>query len=420
MFSLYITKLLVDSGTCQIFKAMPESIFSVRQMCLIAFFLIYSIGPLFAQELNHASTLQQARDHMQLYAYEQALPLLQQVVAQDSLDTDARWLLGQCYSQLGRIPMAKSELEGLLRYAPDHKPARAMLGQLFIKEINYPKAAQCFEQLLALDSTNAWFHRQRASIAQHEEDIETALYHYQKAIALQPLDLESTIALAELSLKVGDMPKAAMLLQEGLKQDSSNLRLWRLQIRLLYKEKAYEQLVEAMDYQLAAGDTALYDLQMLGISHFHLNNSEKAIYWLEFVVQEGVDTEILYYYLGLSYRNAGNNPKAIWYLEKAAQKGISENLSHYYTQMAVTFEEQGDHKNAIRTYQLAYKNSGEKKLLYHLARNYDKHYKDKRVALSYYEKYLTEIDTANAGYQDYARHRARHLKEYIHFSADTL
>ncbi len=357
---------------------------------------------------------------METFDYQQAVELLQQIVKTDSVQTEALWLLGRCYAQLGQNAAARQAVGKLLMKEQEHKPARALLGQLYLKEANYAKAAACYDLLLKQDSTNAYFYRQRAFTADKAGDVNAALNYYRKAVALAPQDIESTVALAELLSKLEDNVQAAGLVQQGLSQDSSNIRLWQLQARLSYKVKDYEGVIRAMKYPLSAGDSSLYYLQLLGISHFHLSNFEEAIRWLGHLQLEGVETEVLFYYLGLSYRNAGDTGRGIEYLEKATKQSVSENLSHYYTQLAVTYEEKGDYSNAIRSFQLAHKASGDKTLLYHLARNYDMHYKDKQVALNYYQKYLSETDSANAKYQEYARYRASQLKEHIHFSIDTL
>ncbi|EMR04314.1 tetratricopeptide repeat protein [Cesiribacter andamanensis] len=379
------------------------------------------ISSLPAQQADSSQhPLLEARQLMLSYHYQQAIPLLLTAAGTDSTAAEARWLLGQCYSQTGQTAAAKGQLQQLLEVEPAHQPAWSLLGGLYLRETHYGAAADCYDQALALDSTNAYYHRQRASIASRQGALSLAMHHYQQALALNEHDVESLTELAELWLKTGNAAQSSQLLLQGLALDSANLRLWRLQARVAYRQKAYQAVVSAMEYPLAAGDTSHYYLQLLGISHFHLGRYPEAIRWLDFLQQQGVDTEVLNYYLGLSYRNNGQPEKAIVLLEKAVKKGMSENLGHYYTQLAVSYEEKGDHGKAIQAYQLAYKDSGDRLLLYHLARNYDRYYKDKKVALRYYEKFLVEVDTVNTGYQDYARYRASQLKEHIHFSADTL
>lgn len=389
----------------------------LRLSCLL---WLLSVSALSAQEADSLPPLQRAQQLMQTYEYQQAALLLQALIKEDSLARQPLWLLAQAYAQLGQSAAAKQELLQLTALEPTHKPALGLLGQLSLGETNYLAAAEYYSRLLELDSTNAYFFRQRAIAAEKTGDRFIAINCYEKAIALAPQDVESLTELAELRLKQEESERAAALVQKGLQQDSLNLRLWRLQAKISYKLEDYKKAVEAVAYPLAAGDTAQYYTQVLGISHFHLANYTEAILWLSHLESHGLDTEVLYYYLGMSYRNAGESSTGIAYLEKAAKKGVSDNLSHYYTQLAVIHEEKEDHQKAIKAYKLAYKTSGERLLLYHLARNYDSYYKDKRVALNYYQKFLNEADTTNKAYQDYARYRASELKEHMHFNIDSL
>lgn len=396
------------------------TIFTKNPLWLSSIFWLLSTHCLNAQEVKDTGYLQHAQQLIQVYDYAEAIPLLQKLIYTDSLAPLPRFLLSQSYTQLGKTAAAKQQLEQLLAIAPAHTPALALLAQLHLKETNYRKAAATYDTLLAHDSTNAYFFRQRAYVAEKTEDLPQAIHFYKKAVLLNPQDTESITELAELWLRLHDYSQAAVLIQQGLVQDSSNLRLWKLQAKLAYNQKEYSGVVKAMAHILQAGDSSLYYVQLLGISYFHLGKQQEATQWLTYLEQQGVDSEVFNYYLGLSYRNAGEKAKGIYYLEKAAQKAVSENLSHYYTQLAITYEEKGDHSSAIRAYQLALKGSGNKKLLFHLALNYDQHYKDKRVALRYYQKYLAEVDTVNEGYQEYARYRTTQLKGHIHFSTDSL
>ena len=403
---------------------MKDLFFSRKGIVGAAMSLLTLLGTSATLQAQQADSLQEpylkAQQLMLSYNYQEAIPLLLTVTEDDTRALEARWLLSQCYTQTGQTAAAKAQLEQFLQQQPEHKGAWAQLGQLYLKETHYTAAANCYDQLLALDSTSAYYHRQRASVANRQGALTTALQHYQQAVALNPQDVESLTELSELWLKLGQTSQSAQVLQQALRKDSANLRLWRLQAKVAYKQKDYSGVVSAMAFPLAAGDTTHYYLQLLGISQFHLSNYPEAIRWLSFLRQEGLDTEVLNYYLGLSYRNAGESAKGISFLEKAVKKGVSENLGHYYTQLAVTYEEKGDYAKAIQAYQLAYKDSGDRLLLYHLARNYDRYYKDKKVAINYYEKFLAEVDTVNANYQDYARFRSSQLKEHLHFSADTL
>jgi hypothetical protein len=91
-------------------------------------------------------------------------------------------------------------------------------------------------------------------------------------------------------------------------------------------------------------------------------------------------------------------------MSRAIESGISENIEVYYSQLARTYEEAKDYKNAIHYYQAAYEKSKTKILLYDLARNYDVYFKDKSTAIAYYKRYLASDDTIKLA-REYAKRR---------------
>lgn len=170
----------------------------------------------------------------------------------------------------------------------------------------------------------------------------------------------------------------------------------------------------------AQKDSNLLLQKIVGIAYFHQKEYDKTIHFLENVIEIEKESDILHYYLGLSYRETKQYERAQQALEKSIDYAISDNLENYYTQLAVSYEEAGNHLKAIHFYQAAYKSTRDRILLYHLARNYDIYYQDKRTALDYYERYLDTEDTANQLYQNYSKHRIEELKVSKHFDLDTV
>ncbi|MEM6698021.1 MAG: hypothetical protein AAF599_06475, partial [Bacteroidota bacterium] len=71
-----------------------------------------------------------------------------------------------------------------------------------------------------------------------------------------------------------------------------------------------------------------------------------------------------------------------------------------------------DYKAAIQHYEKAYEYSAAAETLFFLARNHDLYYKDKKMAMRYYQKYW---NTGDLKYRKYTKERIERLKEVIHF-----
>lgn len=80
--------------------------------------------------------------------YAEALPLLQQVLAQDSSDANAHNLLAFAYRKTGNLDAAFKHYGIALRLKPDHRGAHEYIGEAYLMVNNLAKAE---EHLRVLD-----------------------------------------------------------------------------------------------------------------------------------------------------------------------------------------------------------------------------------------------------------------------------
>jgi tetratricopeptide (TPR) repeat protein len=194
------------------------------------------------------------------------------------------------------------------------------------------------------------------------------------------------------------------LVRTALMTDSLQSSILLLKAKSQMAQHKYKETVATVKKILEWNDTQAIHARLLGISYFQLKDYEKTIECMSFLILSGVKGEWVFYYLGASYRELGDIPKSIDWMNKAIESGISENIEIYYSQLAKSYEDAKDYKNAIHYYQAAYEKSKTKILLYHLARNYDIYFKDKSSAIGYYKRYLASDDTIKLA-REYAKRR---------------
>jgi len=90
---------------------------------------------------------QQAEDHINKKEYDQAIPLLTEVVAADSKNADAYNYLGYSYRQIGKLDDALNFYQLALKIDPDHKGANEYLGELYLMKGELGKAEERLEQI---------------------------------------------------------------------------------------------------------------------------------------------------------------------------------------------------------------------------------------------------------------------------------
>ena len=329
--------------------------------------------------------------------------------------------MAQCEVQLGLFGEAKGTYLKILSRDTTHTFARNQLAKLLEKSGNLPAARDEYYRLLETDPKNVYYHKQVADLSLKSGDVMTALGYYQAAHNLNPKDIMVITEMARLYQGMKHFDVADTLIALGRSIDSSYVPLLLEGVKSAYRQQQYAQVITTVDQVLrTTRDSSAYLLKLFGVSSFHTGDHDRAIKLLKKLVANGQESEVVFYYLGLALRESGESAASAAAFQSAIEAGTSINLPNYYTDLAVAFEEMGNHQSAIRAYQAAYQASGSEIILYHLARNYDAYYKDKETALRYYERFLAANDSNNNVYTDYTEHRINELKEVMHFAIDTL
>jgi tetratricopeptide (TPR) repeat protein len=355
------------------------------------------------------------------YQFDRAIETLIQCFADDLQNTEYLKKIAMCYSNIGQLKDAKNAYLKILEVDSANIAALNLIGLIYIKEYAYNEALKQYEKLVNIDSTNSYYYKKVAELTLKTHDFTGALLNYEKAYHLNSKDIEVITELTKLYQELKLHNKADSLIKTGRSLDSTNVKLMLYQAKSAYEQKDYRAVINGVNQILETSkDTTVYLLKLLGISYFHVKDYNNATKILEKVIKSSQESEVIHYYLGLAFKALGELGRSVMHFELSIQHGISNNISAYYTNLAVTYEEQGKFGESIKAYQAAYKSSKDKILLYHLARNYDSYYQDKKTALRYYEMYLAANDTGSVEIKDYSKHRISELKQIIHFDIDTL
>ena len=376
----------------------------------------------FSQNVNDNKCLSGV-EHINNYQYQKAI---------QKLDTDSclkgdksnyyRAKLAYAYKATGNYKNARSNYKKILTKDSTHTQALFHLADIYRKENNDENAVNYYQKLVEADSTNSYYRKILGDFYWNQQNIKGAAMHYLKAYELNDKNVEIIYKLSKLFFKIKLYQRSEELVDDGLKINPKNIKLLKQKANLAYTQKSYKKvigIVNAVDSIVAKPSNYLVKLK--AISLYHTHQFKPAIQLFSKLINRYEDTEILHYYLGMAYKKMDDLNKSQYHFEKAIDEGMSNNLASYFTNLGVVFEEQGNLKEAIKVYKLAYEESNDKVLLYRLAKNYDTYYADKKIALRYYEKYLEqEGDATSKEYTEYAKRRISTIKKEIHFDIDTL
>lgn len=334
-------------------------------------------------------------------------------------DVNILYKIAICHTYLGNLFKARKYYNQILQNDSTHVQALNKLGTIYVNEDNYKKAADCYEQLIVHDSTNSYYYKKLANIKYKQGILSQAVQLFDTALVYNPDDIESIISLAEIYSELMEIDPSLkqhfnQSIKRGFELDSLNRKLLELSAENDFELKKYISTIASIHLVLQYHqDTTGFHAHLLGMANKQLKKWEKAEQWFHFLIEKEEDTELTHYYLAMVYDEQKKHDLAIKHFQMAINKGISNNIHSYYISLGKLYENNGKNGKAVNAYQKAYEHSQINILLYKLATNSEKYYKDKSIALRYYQRYLDNAKKDNE-YTEYARYKITKIKEYLH------
>jgi len=379
----------------------------MKPLCIIPLIFMCSLA-LAQQDSDENSVPEEIDKFIQLYQFSKALTLLNAI--DDSLSLEVLKRKGTCYHLLGNYDDAIKAYEKIVEIDSMNNGALNALGQLYTKQKQFGGAIICYTKLIAMDSINSYYYKQFGIVGLQASIPGVAFQNFAKALALNPGDIESCGHLADMLIK-GDRPDLAEKYLRKTLAITSSSPLTLLLAKAQMGEKKYNAAMNTIEPFLIRGDTTLEYGRIMSICLFQLKKYEDAIPWMDYLLDNDMRAEWIYYHLGISYQNLNKHTIAIDYFNKAVKEGISDAIGDYYVQLAWSYEAINSYKLAVKYYKAAYEESKDNLLLYQLGRSYDVYFKDTAKAIEYYKKYLKSADTAKIT-REYSRLRVNELEFY--------
>lgn len=312
---------------------------------------------------------------------------------------------------MGRYQDARLYYREVLRQDSTQTHALYSLATIESQVRNYHKADDHYRQLLQLDTSNAFYYKRAAFTSLRTDDILRAIDLFHQAYQLNRKDMEVVDQLSTIYLSLGQLGAAEKLLIEGLNQAPNNIHLLQNLARLKQKKAEHTEVISAIERTLALGDTTDYYQMMLGVAYLKIDSLDQGIQHLQAIVDRKADVEKTHYYLGLAFFYKKDFAQAEIHFLEAINRGISPKLGDYYEDLARVKLQQSDRPQAIQYYKKALDYKEDPETVYLLANQTDVYYRDKRIALRYYQQYLNSRDST---YRADAEKRVKHLKEVVH------
>ena len=297
--------------------------------------------------------------------YDTAIPYLKRAINLDFSLKDAHKNLAICYKKLGQAYEELEELKQLLKSSPQSSSVLFKVGDAYLRESNYEKAAEYFKKAIAsckpddgvrhkarihVGLGNAYvkegdFKKDISKYTLAEGEFKTAIsvdptllaaYNslvitykklgqeelakeaMQKAISIMPDSSEGWISLFEIYLIDGEYDKAKFSLQKAIKYDPENQIILCIAGETYARQNMLQEAIELFEKAIDINPSDLRLYNYIGICYRRLNDIGMAIEYYQKALKIDDKDPNIHYNLGRAYQQGSNNSRA----EKSYKKAL--------------------------------------------------------------------------------------------------
>lgn len=318
---------------------------------------------------------------------------------------------GRCYQALGNTEKAITLYKEVLKENPKNLLLKYQLAKLYLNSRRVTASEQLFNELIVEDASNPNYYYQLGVV--YNKQKKDASKPFLKAYHLDTTDVKTIYGLAKFFKQVKVPDSSAIFTNKGLRLVPNNLNFLQLKVQQEYLKKEYDTTLVYLKKMEKLKFSTPFTLKLFGKSYFRLGDYENALtYFRKGRNKNRLDSDFLYQ-IGLcqyklkEFKRAQMSFLMAIYAEKV-------DLSEYYFQLSQTFLALKDSQKAIKSLEDGLKNSSSNEnLMYHLAIVSDSYYKDEKLVLKRYEKYIDRHENKNKERTTFATERIKEIKKAL-------
>jgi len=274
------------------------------------------------------------------------------------------------------------------------------------------KALPLLYRLEKKDPANAEF---SYKIGVYETDMNRKLDAFLRAYRKDTAHIKSIRQIVRMYRMLKYRDSVDYFLTKGLQVAPDDTPLLRIKVVEAYRRQNYRQMWEDLEKLDSLGYDRLFVYKNKGVALMHLNDTDKALAYLQKASAVDFRDPGVHYYLGLLYEKLNRLDEAE--KEFLIAVGLKKpDVDREYLHLGLIAKNRKDYARAIEWFQKARKNNYRNaEALFQLAVVSDVYYKDKKIALNYYEKYLEKFAGKDPEKTTYAQSRIDALKKEMFF-----
>jgi tetratricopeptide (TPR) repeat protein len=327
--------------------------------------------------------------------------------------------IGKSYQLVGNPDKAIEMYTTVLITSPNNLLLKYTLAKLYMSERKVKEAVVLFKELIEQDPTNPNYHY-HLGLA-YDKLKKDSTIGYLKAFKLDSLHLKSIYQLAKFYREVDVKDSTTLFIDKGLEINPKSLNFNQLKAKDAFYNKEYKTtLVYLSKLDTVLNLKTLFTYKLFGLTYLKLEDYKQAeIYFLKAKEEDARDDEVLYN-LGLVYANLKDYKKARmnFMMSIYLQKPLVDR--HYY-QLGMLQLEQNKPKKAIEFFEKGVASNGRNtNLLFQVALTSDSYYKDKKMVIKQYERYLRRFESLDKEETAYAKRRIKEMKKELFIKGEKV
>lgn len=330
--------------------------------------------------------------------------------------------LGKSYQFTGNPDKAVQLYNEVLQMNPDNLFLKYNLAKLYMSEKKVEKAIELFNELSEKDTLNPNYQYQLGVAYEKlgKSGFANSANSFLKAYKIDSLHLKSIYNLAKFYRKLKFKDSATIFIDKGLKINSKSINFNQLKANDAFLNKEFDTALVYLKKLEDLNFKTMFTYKIYGLTYLNMKNFDKAKEYFEIAQRIDYKDASVAYNLGLVEKEMKNYKKAAYYFVMSLYYQKPKLDKNYY-QLGLMQLELKETKRALRSFEEGLKDNWKNyQLLFQLAMTSDAYYKDEKIALRHFEKYIDSFSDRDKESTLYAKQRIKEIKKKLFMSGEKV
>ncbi|MGE0090200.1 MAG: tetratricopeptide repeat protein [Bacteroidales bacterium] len=368
--------------------------------------------------------------YQECYKYVDAEIAFKKAFDQDSTNITFQNGLAETYESLGKDEEAIDiYYSQYLADTIDISPI-INLANIFRKNREFGTAIHYYQKALEIDPNNYYYNKSIAFCFDQINMVTPAILYYQRAIEINPYDINVHIILANILNGERRFKEAIEVCKKGLEINPQEVQLKKLLAYTYYLNREFDLSIQGFNELLANSDSVFFNLKYRGLAFYESQLFDKAIIDLKEANAMNADDPEVAFYIGSALGRIGELAEGSYFLNLTIRMLAppAKQMANIYSELSTIELKKENYMLSLDYLKMAYQAEPDPIYSFKMAQLYDQYLGDKKLAINYYDGYLTmmkerktenmqdSVSNSNQSvYKEFALHRIKILTEELFF-----